>query len=212
MTQEETFGEFVKRNREKLKMGSRELSKLIGKGTSYVSQIENGRNKNPDYRASWALLNVFNIDEDKKESTLNNFGIYEPENHQKLDEEFMMKSFKELLEELDKEKHSPSEIIFNKKIRADKREELENKINEIYKMLHTDLDFNPQVAEEIINTIHQSLLKDTNKIIVARVKELMETLDVVKSITLSTQLKDEIKRRGLTEILLPDGNSNESGD
>jgi transcriptional regulator with XRE-family HTH domain len=65
--------------REKADMGSKELSRLIGKGDAYISQIENGRIKNVDYETAFQILKAVNFKEDQIEDTLDWYGIKSPE-------------------------------------------------------------------------------------------------------------------------------------
>jgi transcriptional regulator with XRE-family HTH domain len=202
MIQNETFGEFVKRNREKLGMGSRSLSKLVNKGASYISQIENGRNQNPDYRVACALMHIFKIDADEIESTLNTFGINEPENYQKTNMQYFRKSIEEIYNDFSKEEVNPTQINFIEKMDDKERNLFESKIKEIFKMLYVDLDFNPELGGEIINQVHESVLKKTNEILTQKLKEIFLSLDIAQTLSLTSQFKEEINRRGLGELLL----------
>ena len=74
-----SFGEYVKSIRIRQGIGSRELSSLVGKGVSYISQIESGRNKNPDYTSSYVILKTLGLTDEDTEDTLNKYGIVENE-------------------------------------------------------------------------------------------------------------------------------------
>lgn len=50
------FGRDIKALRTKRGIGSRELSRLIGKAETYISQLERGLIKKPDYNTSFSIL------------------------------------------------------------------------------------------------------------------------------------------------------------
>ncbi|MCR1833170.1 helix-turn-helix domain-containing protein [Oceanobacillus caeni] len=79
-----TIGEFIKLHRKKQKISARDLSRELGKGDAYISQIENGRNKNPDYDVVYSIFQKVGIDEDKIEDYLESFNYLSPEREQDL--------------------------------------------------------------------------------------------------------------------------------
>jgi transcriptional regulator with XRE-family HTH domain len=56
MEENRTFGNTLKTFREAAKIGSKQLSRMVDKSEAYVSQVENGRNKNPDYETAFKLM------------------------------------------------------------------------------------------------------------------------------------------------------------
>lgn len=74
-----SIGEYIKLLRKIKKINSIELSKSIGKSDAYISQIENGRNKKPDYSTLYNVLKILGIEEEKIEDYLYHFGILSPE-------------------------------------------------------------------------------------------------------------------------------------
>ncbi|MGD6896075.1 helix-turn-helix domain-containing protein [Bacillus infantis] len=74
-----TVGEFIKFWRKAKKINSKELSKEIGKSDSYVSHLENGRYKNPDYETLYEIFKRIGIKEDKIEDYLYHFHIISPD-------------------------------------------------------------------------------------------------------------------------------------
>jgi transcriptional regulator with XRE-family HTH domain len=86
-----TFAEYLKLHRKRSGISSKELAKMVGKGLAYVSQIENGRNKNPDFQVAYNLLKIVGVKEDQIENILLNFEIISPERvaeEQMIDDEY----------------------------------------------------------------------------------------------------------------------------
>ncbi|MFB4472177.1 helix-turn-helix domain-containing protein [Oceanobacillus caeni] len=74
-----SIGDFIKQHRKAKKINSVDLSKELGKSGAYISQIENGHNKKPDYDM---LVNIFKrigIPEDRIEDYLEAFGFLSPQ-------------------------------------------------------------------------------------------------------------------------------------
>lgn len=72
------FGKELKKLRQKRKYPSKELSKAVGKAITYVSQLERGLIKKPDFQTCYALLSELEFPEDKIEFFLDNFEIISP--------------------------------------------------------------------------------------------------------------------------------------
>jgi transcriptional regulator with XRE-family HTH domain len=72
---EKTFGEELKEYREEKGIGSRKLSKLIGKTESYVSQIERGVIKKPSYYIAFNLFKQMDLDVEEIINILNKYQI-----------------------------------------------------------------------------------------------------------------------------------------
>lgn len=79
LTFEGTLGEFIKAIRKTKKINSVDLSKNIGRSGAYVSQIESGRNKNPDYDALYEIFKQLGIEETKIDDYLEHFGYLSPD-------------------------------------------------------------------------------------------------------------------------------------
>ncbi|MCM3444354.1 helix-turn-helix domain-containing protein [Metabacillus halosaccharovorans] len=73
------IGEYLHLLRRSKKVNSTDLSKAVGKSAAYISQIENGRNKNPDYKTMYEILKHLGIEENKIEDYLLHFYIKSPE-------------------------------------------------------------------------------------------------------------------------------------
>lgn len=74
-----TLGDYVRLHRKSKKINSKQLSLSVGKSDSYVSHLENGRNKNPDYSTLYEIFKRLGIAEEKIEDFLYYFHILSPE-------------------------------------------------------------------------------------------------------------------------------------
>ncbi|MDL5141104.1 helix-turn-helix transcriptional regulator [Bacillus atrophaeus] len=70
-------------------MSSTKLSKMIGKNRAYISQIENGHNKNPEYETLYKIFKILGVKEENIESYLYHFNVLSPE-HLKHEEEMFI--------------------------------------------------------------------------------------------------------------------------
>lgn len=73
------FGQELKRMRTNAGISSKVLSSKVGKAVTYVSQLENGKIKSPDYTTCYQLLQELGIEETKIEGILDYFGFMSPE-------------------------------------------------------------------------------------------------------------------------------------
>lgn len=75
-----SFGESVRKLRTNRKIGSRALSRLIGKAETYISQLERGQIKNPDFDAAYQIMkHLGQPEEDIERHLLTIYGIKSPE-------------------------------------------------------------------------------------------------------------------------------------
>ncbi|GEL75790.1 helix-turn-helix domain-containing protein [Tenuibacillus multivorans] len=79
-----TIGEFIKLHRKKQKIKARDLSRELGKGDAYISQIENNRNNKPDFDILYSIFEKLGIDEERIEDYLESFGYISPEREEQL--------------------------------------------------------------------------------------------------------------------------------
>lgn len=100
-----TLGEFIKEYREASKISSRELAKLVGKSSAYVSQIENGRNKNPDYNVLFNIFKTIGVQLDRIEDYLDSFGFMSPERERAMIQEALYKQNMSMEEYEEIQKH-----------------------------------------------------------------------------------------------------------
>lgn len=83
-----SLGDFIKQNRKANKINSVDLSKELGKSVAYISQIEHGHNKKPDFDNLYEIFKRIGIDENKIEDYLEHFGFMTPEREEaKIQEE-----------------------------------------------------------------------------------------------------------------------------
>ncbi|WP_170949556.1 helix-turn-helix domain-containing protein [Ureibacillus acetophenoni] len=73
------FGDIIKRYREKLGIGSRELSRRIGMTDTYVAQLERGSIKKPNYYVTKKLIDCLNVPQDVAESLIATNGTKPPD-------------------------------------------------------------------------------------------------------------------------------------
>ncbi|MFB3167483.1 helix-turn-helix domain-containing protein [Neobacillus sp. 179-C4.2 HS] len=75
-----SFGEAVKELRESSGIGSRELSRLVGMTETYISQVERGAIKKPDYFTALNILNKISNDVETINKIMEDTNIYPPDN------------------------------------------------------------------------------------------------------------------------------------
>lgn len=69
------IGDYVKQLRETNGIGSRELSRSINKASAYVSQLERGLIKKPDYDTTKSILEILGVNSEEIESVLQLYKI-----------------------------------------------------------------------------------------------------------------------------------------
>jgi len=69
------FGNYIRQLREECNIGSRELSKKINKAETYISQLERGLIKKPDYETSKLILYYLKLPENQIGEILLKFNI-----------------------------------------------------------------------------------------------------------------------------------------
>lgn len=77
-----SFGKKVKELRKKSGIPSKELATKVGKAVTYVSQLERGLIKKPDFDTCFKLLKELGSPEDKIEDILSYYGIVSPQREQ----------------------------------------------------------------------------------------------------------------------------------
>lgn len=73
------FGKELKQLRTSLGVSSKVLSTKVGKAVTYVSQLENGKIKNPDYNTCYQILTELGLEDPKAKGMLDYFGFISPE-------------------------------------------------------------------------------------------------------------------------------------
>jgi transcriptional regulator with XRE-family HTH domain len=77
-----TFGKELRILRNKVGISSKVLSKNVGKAVTYVSQLERGLIKNPDYEVCRKILAELGISDSEAEKMLDFYSIKSPEQEQ----------------------------------------------------------------------------------------------------------------------------------
>lgn len=131
------FGQEIKKLRKKVGIASKELSQQVGKAVTYVSQLERGLIKKPDYSTSYELLKRLEIDEEKINGFLDYFGIKSPEQEQ-AEMEWAIKQAEDAynFDWIEKEKHH-----------------LKQKNERLHAALNILIDKDISAAEKLINHI-----------------------------------------------------------
>lgn len=140
----ESFAEMLKKMRESRGISSRALSAKVNKYHAYVSQIENGRIKNPDFESAKALLKELNVKDDIIDDILRHFDILSPVEEKARDEQYQ-KEAEESFEWMEF-----------------KAEHLKSKNKKLYTLLNSFVDRDLSRAEQVVNNI-LSLCVDEEK-------------------------------------------------
>ncbi|CAF1784514.1 MULTISPECIES: helix-turn-helix domain-containing protein [Bacillus] len=67
--------DFIRVQRAYNKISSVKLSEMLGKNRAYISQIENGHNKNPEYETLFNMFKIFGINGEEIDNVLGNYGV-----------------------------------------------------------------------------------------------------------------------------------------
>ncbi|WP_038112167.1 helix-turn-helix domain-containing protein [Tuberibacillus calidus] len=153
------FGQTLRYLRKKAKIGSRELSRKIGKGDAYVSHIENGRIKNLDYETAYQLLKNVGYEESEINGFLEIFGIVDPELEEDLLKQLIKKD-----EEKQRVLSDPDYQVsqFDDWYYEDKKT-LYNLLDNINKSLKNLIDHDYSLAYEIIKNLNNLVLPRTKE-------------------------------------------------
>ena len=76
--EENLFGDILKKLRETAGIGSRELSRKVGMTDAYVSQLERGAIKKPNYFTALTLLKKLSVSAEEREDILERCNISSP--------------------------------------------------------------------------------------------------------------------------------------
>lgn len=169
------FGRDIKALRTKRKIGSRELSRLIGKAETYISQLERGLIKKPDYNTAYDIMKHLEFTESNIEDFLYKFHhIKSPKRiESEADEvanweekraaeikEFLLKNQEEndVIQEYPMNKLKKDSINIESEWLTDLIKNLEAKNDEIKMELSFNIENNAQVFENIIDNLHSLLI------------------------------------------------------
>ncbi|WP_273129952.1 helix-turn-helix domain-containing protein [Bacillus weihaiensis] len=183
-----TFSGMVKAFRTKRNINARDLSRKLGKGDAYISQIENKRIKTPDYETAYEILKHIGVDENDIPRFLDHYRIlpkdYVPEPGEQVLLDMIEDTLKEDvysvldtsnmdMDEVNQVKQRANELFssLNKLISIDPKttnillDELGEKIQSLYKEIalkeFNDIITDPILREGLFQSIEQ-LVKDRN--------------------------------------------------
>lgn len=160
-TYDEDFGKNLKAMRKIKGIGSRELSRMVGKAETYVSQIERGKIKYPDYQTAYKLMECVGYPGNIEDLLDIAFHIQDPA-REKAYEEYMIERIEQ------EEKDNYEEYLEYKAQEAGmtvmdwldtKSDELKEKTKKLHELLDKFIDKDYSRAERFINNI-DSLTKD----------------------------------------------------
>lgn len=171
------FGRDIKALRTKRKIGSRKLSRLIGKAETYISQLERGLIKKPDYNTAYDILRHLEFAESNIEDFLYNF--YQIKSPKRIEseanevanweekraaeiEEFLLKKQKatdgtEGKEDIEN-KFAYNEEDFESEWMIELTKNLERKNEEIKMELLFNINNNAKTFEPVIYNLHTFLI------------------------------------------------------
>ncbi|GAB1760288.1 helix-turn-helix domain-containing protein [Priestia sp. TRN 1309] len=169
------FGRDIKALRTKRKIGSRELSRLIGKAETYISQLERGLIKKPDYNTAYDIMKHLEFTESSIDDFLYNFHQIKSPKRIECEaqevanwEEKRAAEIEELLSQREEENDIVQEYPVNTfgKKRSNIESEwmielirkLERKNEEIKMELSFNIDKNAQIFEHVIYNLHSLLI------------------------------------------------------
>ncbi|HHW36239.1 MAG TPA: helix-turn-helix transcriptional regulator [Bacillales bacterium] len=170
---EHNFGRDVKLLRTKRKIGSRELSRLIGKAETYISQLERGQIKTPDYNTAFQIMKNLGQKEDSIEDILYNFYFIksplrieaeaEWDRQAELnaqDPEYQQHLLEMQIEAYEQNRYLDDEEEINRSIDwlADLESELSTKNKEIHDEFTFYIDKKLDVFENVIKNLHTIVL------------------------------------------------------
>ncbi|WP_188048436.1 helix-turn-helix domain-containing protein [Bacillus sp. CH30_1T] len=168
---ESNIGRDVKELRTKKGIGSRELSRLIGKAETYISQLERGLIKTPDYNTAFEIFKHLGHREDQIEDVLLNFYYIKSPLRVEAEEAWEQQEIENAQDpvyqnaKLDREIEAHeqrlqlgeySEEEANRSIDwlLDTETDLNNKVRDIGNELNFFIDKKMDVFEDVINNLH----------------------------------------------------------
>jgi transcriptional regulator with XRE-family HTH domain len=155
------FGDHVKSLRTQKGIGSRELSRNVGKAETYISQLERGLIKEPEYKTAFEIMKNLGYKEEKIENILfEHFYIKSPIRIEA--EDAWAKQEEENLQDPDYQQHLLERQIeaHEREIEwlASKEEELDKKNSEIYEELSFFIHKNVDTFQTVIDNLHSIVL------------------------------------------------------
>ncbi len=136
--------DFIRIQRAVKNISSTKLSEKLGKNRAYVSQIENGHNKKPDYTTLMKMFHILGVPEDEIEITLEQFNIIPTlEEQREMNSEFNSVNVENNIYESDNELET----------------DVERKIKAIAKMSIALIDIDKNAAEKLSEELERVALR-----------------------------------------------------
>lgn len=136
--------DFIRIQRAVMNISSSGLSRTLGKNRSYVSQIENGYNKKPEYLTMKKMFGLLGVPEDEIEITLEQFNIIPTlEEQREMNSEFNSVKVENNIYESDNELET----------------DVERKIKAIAKMSIALIDIDKNAAEKLSEELERVALR-----------------------------------------------------
>lgn len=168
MTDLKSFGDMVKSIRTRKNINARDLSRQLGKGDAYISQIENKRIKAPDYETALELLRHLDVGEKDITLILNNYRILPKDYVPKPGEQVLLDMIEDSLKEDDVYSaidENNTDLNEMKTVR-DRAEKLFSSLNKLIAIDHETTDKLLDELEEKIQTLYKEYaLKEFNHIL-----------------------------------------------
>jgi transcriptional regulator with XRE-family HTH domain len=149
------FGQTIKHLRKKAKIASKNLSTQVGKAATYVSQLERGLIRNPDYNICYKLLELVGVEPDSIEQVLINHGFINELNISIDDIEKMTRS-----EPLINDR--PQKAANNSRIYDRKYRDTKDKNDKIYSIFGVLVDTDITRASAVINNVYKLTQDEIN--------------------------------------------------
>lgn len=168
MTDLKSFGDMVKSIRTRKNINARDLSRQLGKGDAYISQIENKRIKAPDYETALELLRHLDVGEKDITLILNNYRILPKDYVPKPGEQVLLDMIEDSLKEDDVYSaidENNTDLNEMKTVR-NRAEKLFSSLNKLIAIDHETTDKLLDELEEKIQTLYKEYaLKEFNHIL-----------------------------------------------
>ena len=154
------FGSEVKMLRTNAGIGSKELSRMIGKAVTYVSQLELGKIKSPDYNACYKILEAVGFPKQHIDRHLESFGILSPEL-----EEHWLNANAEYAQAQEAEIEANPDAYFEKWRQwydEDQISDLKEATTDLHKMLDVFIDRDLSRSQVVIGNMENMLASKQN--------------------------------------------------
>ncbi|MGG0755770.1 helix-turn-helix domain-containing protein [Brevibacillus laterosporus] len=149
------FGSYLKSIRKTKKIPSKDLSVRVGKAVTYVSQLERGLIKKPDYETCFNLLKELNVKENEIEEILAFYNILSPDRIE-ADIEMAVKRIEQQEKEIESDPEGYAERqlaeILEKRVTS-KKNELVSLNNQFHKMINLLIQKDTFRAERVLRNL-----------------------------------------------------------